>query len=287
MDSNSNDIPGQQYSPSGNERLHLAQTMTNENGNDMQKKYQKITSRNEKRKDATSIPINENSKLIDVFTNYFGDKTFDGCNNLEDFLRVILKETKATKYVGAGVGGILVDREGKKVLLYRRYKDPDKGFWSMPGGGVKLGKKCEEILVDEFALLVGIKIDIKRLKYICVNNHFSVDDTGNIHYHYLSPAFLVECSKTEFEKIKTKREIPEWHEPIKLKWEKIEDIISEEKDKEDHIKSTYTFTTINALRNFQKTKNLRDGIEKILSNDLQSALKNYYNYSTYESTDNQ
>ena len=46
-----------------------------------------------------------------------------------------------------GVGVIVVGLKG--VLLARRDKDPAKGLWSIPGGGVELGETQESTVIRE------------------------------------------------------------------------------------------------------------------------------------------
>ena len=45
-----------------------------------------------------------------------------------------------------GVGGVIVDRHGRTVLI-RRGSEPLRGEWSIPGGTLELGETLELSLI--------------------------------------------------------------------------------------------------------------------------------------------
>src|SRR5262245_15596211 len=57
-----------------------------------------------------------------------------------------------------GCAGIV--RWGAKILLGRRNKDPNRGLWVLPGGGVIFGESFEDTLRRELREEAGIEIDI-------------------------------------------------------------------------------------------------------------------------------
>jgi 8-oxo-dGTP diphosphatase len=81
--------------------------------------------------------------------------------------------------VGAGA---VVLKEGR-VLLVKRFKDPDKGCWSIPGGGVELGETVYEAALREVKEECAIEIEIEEL--LDVADLIIKDDGGRIRYHYI------------------------------------------------------------------------------------------------------
>ena len=57
-----------------------------------------------------------------------------------------------------GVGAIVVGPKG--VLLATRDKDPGKGLWSLPGGGVELGETQETTVIREVEEETGVQCEI-------------------------------------------------------------------------------------------------------------------------------
>jgi 8-oxo-dGTP diphosphatase len=57
-----------------------------------------------------------------------------------------------------GCAGIV--RRGERVLLGKRDKDPGRGLWVLPGGGVAFGETFAETLRREIAEEAGIEIEI-------------------------------------------------------------------------------------------------------------------------------
>jgi 8-oxo-dGTP diphosphatase len=57
-----------------------------------------------------------------------------------------------------GVSGLIV-REGR-VLLVRRGKDPFRGYWSLPGGGVEPGETLREAVRREVREETGLDVRV-------------------------------------------------------------------------------------------------------------------------------
>ena len=81
-------------------------------------------------------------------------------------------------YVGVGV---IVFRD-KDVLLVKRNKDPNKGFWSIPGGKQILGETIVEAAQRELVEETGVRVD--SLLLVDVADAIISDAEGKIKYHY-------------------------------------------------------------------------------------------------------
>ena len=81
-------------------------------------------------------------------------------------------------YVGVGV---IVFRD-KDVLLVKRNKDPNKGFWSIPGGKQILGETLIEAAQRELVEETGVRVD--SLLLVDVADAIISDAEGKIKYHY-------------------------------------------------------------------------------------------------------
>jgi 8-oxo-dGTP diphosphatase len=90
---------------------------------------------------------------------------------------------KGKDYIGVGVGAVLLEEE--RILLLHRLKDPETGYWSLPGGGVELGETIENAIKRE--LKEELSIDIEILELLGVTNHI-LPESG---VHWVSPVFLV------------------------------------------------------------------------------------------------
>lgn len=70
-----------------------------------------------------------------------------------------------------------------RILLIQRAQDPNKGFWSFPGGRVELGETILEATRREVKEETGIEID--PLEVLQVYDWIVRDDAGNLRLHYI------------------------------------------------------------------------------------------------------
>jgi len=80
-----------------------------------------------------------------------------------------------------GVAGVIF--QGPRVLLAKRSKDPGKGTWSLPGGGVELGETLEEALKREILEETALEIRIGGL--VRVLDRIMRDEKGAVRFHYV------------------------------------------------------------------------------------------------------
>jgi len=57
------------------------------------------------------------------------------------------------------MGSGLIVRDGR-VLLIRRGKEPFKGYWSLPGGGVEPGETMREAVKREVREETGLEVEV-------------------------------------------------------------------------------------------------------------------------------
>ncbi|MHA1963737.1 MAG: NUDIX hydrolase [Candidatus Thorarchaeota archaeon] len=88
-----------------------------------------------------------------------------------------------------GVGAIVVGSQG--VLLARRDKDPGKGLWSIPGGGVELGETQETSVIREIEEETGVRCEI--VDFVNTVDLISRDASGQVEFHFLLNHFLARA----------------------------------------------------------------------------------------------
>jgi len=85
-----------------------------------------------------------------------------------------------------GVGAVIV--EGDRVLLVERGQEPQKGFWSLPGGLLELGERLEEAVRREVREETGLDVEI--LSVAGVFERILRDASGRPEYHYVLVDYL-------------------------------------------------------------------------------------------------
>ena len=87
-----------------------------------------------------------------------------------------------------GVGAVVLDED--RVLLVRRGQEPQKGLWSIPGGGLELGETLEEGARREAREETGL--DVRILRFLGTFERILRDDAGEVEFHYVLADYLCE-----------------------------------------------------------------------------------------------
>ena len=87
-----------------------------------------------------------------------------------------------------GVGAVIV-QDGKLVLI-RRGVEPDKGKWSIPGGGVELGETVGDAAVREAKEECGLDIELVEDRPMDALDKMVPGEKGRLKYHYVLLQFL-------------------------------------------------------------------------------------------------
>lgn len=77
-----------------------------------------------------------------------------------------------TDFPGVGTG-LAIIRDGK-ILLYKRVKSPEAGFWSIPGGKVDHMETAAAAAIRETREETGLAIG--RIDYLCTTELITGDD---------------------------------------------------------------------------------------------------------------
>ena len=77
------------------------------------------------------------------------------------------------------------------MLLQQRNKEPEKGYWSIPGGKLEWMETFEDAVKREVKEECGVEIKVEKLLEIC--DHIVERE----NQHWVSPSFL--CKITEGE----------------------------------------------------------------------------------------
>ena len=71
----------------------------------------------------------------------------------------------------------------EQILLVKRAKEPSKGKWSLPGGGIELGETVYEAARREVLEECSVEIEVERLFDIA--DSIIPDAEGRISYHFV------------------------------------------------------------------------------------------------------
>src|SRR3972149_5541929 len=83
----------------------------------------------------------------------------------------------------------------ERVLMIKRSKEPNKGKWSIPGGGIELGETLAQAVKREVREECSIEIEVERVFYTTEN--IIRDDDGRVKYHYVLVDMLAKYAGGE------------------------------------------------------------------------------------------
>lgn len=81
--------------------------------------------------------------------------------------------------------------EQGQLLLQQRNKEPEKGYWSIPGGKLEWMETFEDAVKREVKEECGVDIKVEKLLGIC--DHI----VKNENQHWVSPSFLCKITNGE------------------------------------------------------------------------------------------
>ncbi len=115
------------------------------------------------------------------------------------------------KFPIPGVGAIVVGPRG--ILLVRRFREPAKGLWSIPGGAIEVGELQEDTVIREVQEETGV--DVRVVKLVGTYDVILHVSSGVIEFHYLLNHYLTYALTED-----TRQENPEaevsWFHPDSL-----------------------------------------------------------------------
>jgi len=78
--------------------------------------------------------------------------------------------------------GVII-RQGDRIALVRRDKEPSKGLWTFPGGAIELGESLADAARREALEETCLDVDLGEVATVI--DSIVRDDTGQVRYHYV------------------------------------------------------------------------------------------------------
>jgi len=100
-----------------------------------------------------------------------------------------MDDRRYPKFPIPGVGGVVFGPQG--VLLVKRHKEPGKGLWSVPGGGIELGETQTDAVEREVFEETGVMC--KVVKFLSTYDVIILDDKTDVEFHFLLNHYLAEA----------------------------------------------------------------------------------------------
>jgi ADP-ribose pyrophosphatase YjhB (NUDIX family) len=82
----------------------------------------------------------------------------------------------------------VIIREGPRLVLVQRDKEPSKGLWSFPGGAVELGESLHDAARREAWEETNLQVELGQVATVI--DHVVHDERGRVQYHYVIIDYL-------------------------------------------------------------------------------------------------
>lgn len=132
-------------------------------------------------------------------------------------------------YIGVGVGAFILN-ENNELLLQKRAKPPEKGYWCIPGGKLEMFETLENAVIRETKEETDLEIKVIKLMGVC--DHI----VENENTHWVAMSYLCKIEKGS-------PKIMEPDKALDMKWFNLNNLPDE-----------LTITAKKALENYKKMK---------------------------------
>lgn len=80
-----------------------------------------------------------------------------------------------------GIGALIFDTD--RILLVERGREPLKGYWSLPGGGLETGESLREGIRREVLEETGLEVEVGAMAEVF--ERIMLDPEGRTEFHYV------------------------------------------------------------------------------------------------------
>ena len=139
---------------------------------------------------------------------------------------------KGKDYIGVGCGAFILN-DNDELLLHRRNKAPEKGYWSIPGGSLEMFETFEQAVVREVKEETDLDVEVVRLVGLC-NHIVNIENEEKVHW--VTPSYLCKI-------LSGTAKITEPGKHTEIGWFKL-----------DNLPEDLTITTKKAIRDYDNAK---------------------------------
>jgi ADP-ribose pyrophosphatase YjhB (NUDIX family) len=77
----------------------------------------------------------------------------------------------------------VIIRDGPRLVLVQRDKEPSRGLWTFPGGAVELGESLHDAARREAWEETSLRVELGQVATVI--DHVVRDQNGRVQYHYV------------------------------------------------------------------------------------------------------